>query len=95
VRFIFAEIERRPEGLAPDALGVHQQGVAEFEREALLMMHEHGPLTPSEYAHQTGSKQTLVKVQLSRTCTKKLITHRDGKICVTVQKVLPCYRKRR
>jgi hypothetical protein len=57
---------------------------SDFEREALQVLHEHGPLTSGEYAHLTGRKHPSVKVQLSRMCTKKLITHRDGKYAVNV-----------
>ena len=57
---------------------------SDFEREALNVLHEHGPLTPSQYAHVTGRKRASVKVQLSRMCTKKLITHQDGKYAVNV-----------
>jgi hypothetical protein len=57
---------------------------SEFEHEALLMLHEHGPMTPTEYALRTGRKHASVKVQLSRMVSKKLITHRDGRYAVNV-----------
>jgi hypothetical protein len=60
---------------------------SEFEREALLVLHEHGPLTPSQYALLTGRKRETVKVQLNRMFSKNLITNRDGTYA------LPCYRR--
>ena len=47
---------------------------SDFEREALNVLQEHGPLTPSQYAHLTGRKRDNVKNQLARMVSKNLLT---------------------
>jgi len=40
---------------------------SDFQGEALQLLHEHGPLTPSDYAHATCRKRATAKIQLSLT----------------------------
>lgn len=56
----------------------------EFENEAIAVLTENGPMSPSEYAKATGRKREVVKVQLSRMFTKNLIRSKEGKYYVTV-----------